>query len=146
MKMLDRFGTRTRSLSSTFLVKMPRRPRPTDRPAPNSKPVSSLPFKHTLFPKAPPHNRNAQVEPESTTSEQESDNDSGLSGEEAMPGSGPNFEKDNQDIDVDAPRVAQWEPDEFEIEDSADDSGNDEKISPHRAGPSGLQLVRLSLL
>ncbi|KIM85149.1 hypothetical protein PILCRDRAFT_350214 [Piloderma croceum F 1598] len=124
---------------------MPRRPRPADR-----EPVSSLPSKHTLSPKAPPkqmHSRFAEVEPESdeeTASEQEPDNDSGefgLSGEEDE----PNFEEDNQDIDVDAPRVAQWEPDEFESDDSRDenDSGDGEKITPRRAGPSNLQLTSL---
>jgi ribosomal RNA-processing protein 36 len=138
-------------------LSMPRRPRPADRPAPNSKPVSSLQSEHTLSSKAPPkqvHSRLAQVEPESIASEQEPDNDSGqfsLSGEEAksvLSDSEPNFEEDNQDIDVDAPRVAQWEPDEFEIDDSGDedDSEDDEKSMPRRAGPSSLQLVRLSLL
>jgi ribosomal RNA-processing protein 36 len=103
------------------------------------------------------HSRLAQVEPESddeAASEQEPDNDSGefdLSREEAKSissGCEPNFGEDNQDIDVDAPRVAQWEPDEFESDDSRDenDSGDDEKITPRRAGSSNLQLVRSSLL
>jgi ribosomal RNA-processing protein 36 len=128
---------------------MPRRPRPADRPAPGSKAVSSLPYKPTISPKAPPkqvHAKFAQAGPESNVeSEHELGNDSddsNLSGEDVKSGSELGCEEGNEDIDVDAPRVAQWEPDEFETGGSVeDDNEDDEENPPHVDGPSHQNLV-----
>jgi hypothetical protein len=53
---------------------------------------------------------------------------------------------DYEDVDVDAPRIAQWEPDEFENGSSdRGESEDDGEMAPNRAGPSHVQLVHLSV-
>lgn len=50
-----------------------------------------------------------------------------------------------EDIDIDAPRVAQWEPDDFEANSESGGSDMSKEVQPEEniAGPSEVQLVRI---
>ena len=126
------------------VLKMPRRPRPADRPAPKSGAVSARRYKPTNYSITSPKRQHitfAETELESESqSEQIDHGEKGMSGEDAeyaSSDSGPGHEE--EDVDVDAPRVAQWEPDELEFNDSVE--GEDEENAPNSAGPSHVQLV-----
>lgn len=70
----------------------------------------------------------------------ESDSSSGVV-KSAPPGDKLSYD---EDVNLDAPRVAQWEPDEFEVNDSNDESGSDDDMQDELsdlAGPSQVQLV-----
>lgn len=133
---------------------MPRRPRPADRPPPKSMTASTSRMAAPK-PSKPPQKiiRKVETQPEpdsseATTSDEDSDNESDtlLSNEDVgsiASGSDPGIE---EDIDVDAPRVAQWEPDEFEVDGVMEDSNSSEdEVEPEEktAGPSQVQLVCL---
>lgn len=129
---------------------MPRRPRPTDRPPPKSKSDPALPRLPTKTLKVPfkqPRVKFTKAEPESEESEIDGSGDSRQSGMDAAStpsDSEPNYEQDTEDIDLDAPRVAQWEPDEFDTDASEEEDeskDNDEETRNH-PGPSNVQLVR----
>jgi ribosomal RNA-processing protein 36 len=129
---------------------MPRRPRPADRPPPKSKSdpaLPSLPTKSLKVLFKQPRLKYAEAEPESEESEIDGSGDSRQSGMDAAStpsDSEPNYEQDIEDIDVDAPRVAQWEPDEFDSDIDAseeEDESKDDDGGTH-PGPSDVQLVR----
>lgn len=140
---LKLFDDHSHQLSSI----MPRRPRPTTRQPPNStKPTTK---------KVGPKQQHAKIPPTKLQSSSEDDSDevsinhfdeSTLvvntgSGSSA----GGSEDEGAEGLDVDAPRVAQWEPDEFDLYGSAsddEDSGDDmqEELSS-RAGPSHEKLV-----
>lgn len=77
---------------------------------------------------------------EALDSDDEHDYDSDTSSANQL---GPEREN-GDDVDLDVPRVAQWEPDDFEVdgpnpESESDDDTQDEFSNP--AGPSQIQLV-----
>lgn len=89
------------------------------------------------------------VKPEPEPSSESSDDEGGLedasgslSNEDAASSASEQME---EDIDVDAPRVAQWEPDDFEANSKSGDSDTSEEDQPEEkvAGPSQVHLVRI---
>jgi hypothetical protein len=137
-------------------LSMPRRPRPADRPAPKSKLIAAPRTAHKEPSIAPPEGQYITFsKPEPQSKDEESGGEQmladdhgrpGMSGKDsdyALSGSEPDREQDYEDVDVDAPRVAQWEPDDSGLVEHESEVG--EENASNNAGPTHVQLVWFSI-
>lgn len=92
------------------------------------------------------------VKPEPEQSFESSDDEGGiedasgsLSDEDAASSASERSIEMEEEIDIDAPRVAQWEPDDFEANSKSGDSNASEEDEPEEkvAGPSQVHIVRI---
>lgn len=142
---------------------MPRRQRPTSRPAPKSKVVPQRPSNSVKVPKVTPQRLDFQLQgtkPDNSEEEVESDEELDYTSESDSPedggddddeATGLTFEdeieqNEVEEMDLDGPRVAQWEPDELELEvtSSNDEEKSEEELAhsnSDHAGSSHLKMV-----
>lgn len=123
----------------SHITLMPRRPRPATRPPPKSdKPLK--PAKN-IGPKQKSTTRKPQPDSENDSHESALEENIG-----SASSSGDSENVETEDIDVDAPRVAQWVPDELDPYGSASDEehSSDEEQSSRANLSHGVIVRRLS--